>query len=123
MPTSIAPPPEGSHTAFSQLCSPGVNVSCLDGIEEEFSHTHALHVDEMGLEQGLRGLKALSPNFNHSPIWELQGKEGKETNGMDGCQGTPQSCGFSQGKSTLQTRASLVPQQWEGFFPTREVLP
>lgn len=50
---------------------PGVDVGCLNGVEEELGHAHALHVDEVRLKQGLRGLKALSSHLDHTAIWQL----------------------------------------------------
>lgn len=54
------------------LASPGVYVGCLDGVEEELSHSDTLHVDEVGLEQSLRGLKPLSSHLDHTTIWQLE---------------------------------------------------
>lgn len=52
--------------------SPGVDISCLDGVEEKLSHPNTLHVDEVGLEQSLRGLKALPSHLDHTAIWQLR---------------------------------------------------
>ena len=60
------------YTIALLLASPGVYVGCLDGIEEEFSHSDALHVDEVGLEQSLRGLKTLSAHLDHTTVWQLE---------------------------------------------------
>lgn len=57
---------------------PGVDVGRLDGVEEELGHTHALHVDEVRLEQGLRGLEAFSSHLDHTAVWQLH------TRGRDG---------------------------------------
>ena len=62
----------GSTVCTRLLASPGVYISCLDGVEEEFSHSDTLHVDEVGLEQSLRGLKPLSSHLDHTAIWQLE---------------------------------------------------
>lgn len=54
------------------LDPPGVYISRLDGVEEELGHSDALHVDEVGLEQSLRGLKPLSSHLDHTTIWQLE---------------------------------------------------
>lgn len=54
------------------LDSPSVYVSCLDGVKEELGHSDTLHVDEVGLEQSLRGLKPLSSHLDHTTIWQLE---------------------------------------------------
>lgn len=66
------------------LASPGVYVSCLDGVEEEFSHSNPLHVDEVGLEQSLGGLKALSAHLDHTTVWQLEmcGKDERKRDGI-----------------------------------------
>lgn len=51
--------------------SPGVYISCLDGVEEELSNSNTLNIDEVGLEQSLRSLKALSSHLDHTTIWQL----------------------------------------------------
>ena len=56
------------------LASPGVYVGGLDGVEEQLGHSDTLHVDEVGLEQSLGGLKALSAHLDHTTIWQLQGE-------------------------------------------------
>lgn len=50
---------------------PGVYISCLDGVEEELGHSDTLYIDEVRLEQSLRGLKALSSHLDHTTIWQL----------------------------------------------------
>lgn len=52
--------------------SPGVYIGGLDGVGEELGHSDALHVDEVGLEQSLRGLKPLSSHLDHTTIWQLE---------------------------------------------------
>lgn len=54
------------------LALPGVYVGCLDGVEEQLGHSDTLHVDEVGLEQSLRGLKPLSTHLDHTAIWQLE---------------------------------------------------
>lgn len=58
---------------------PGIDVGSLDGVEEELGHAHALHVDEVRLEQSLRGLEALSSHLDHTAVWQLHmcGWEGR----------------------------------------------
>lgn len=60
-----------------QKISPSINVGCLDGVEQQLSDANTFYVDEMGLEQGLRGFKAFSSYFNNPAIRKLQ--NGKET--------------------------------------------
>lgn len=62
------------YTVDSCTCgfSPGVYVSCLDGVEEKFSHSDPLHVDEVRLEQSLGGLEPLSSHLDHTAIWQLE---------------------------------------------------
>lgn len=64
--------------------SPGVDISGLDGVEEKLSNSDALHVDEVGLEQSLGGLKALSPHLDHTAIWQLEmcGRDEMKREGM-----------------------------------------
>lgn len=52
--------------------SPGVDVSRLDGVEEQLGHAHALHVDEVRLEEGLGRLEALAAHLDHTAVWQLQ---------------------------------------------------
>lgn len=40
----------------------------LYGVEDELSDPLAFHVDEVRLEQRLRGFKPLAPHFDHSPV-------------------------------------------------------
>lgn len=54
------------------LASPGIYVGRLDSVEEELGHSDTLHIDEVGLEQGLRGLKPLSSHLDHTTIWQLE---------------------------------------------------
>lgn len=63
-------------TFASLFHSPGVDISRLDGVEEKLSHPNTLHVDEVGLEQSLRGLKPLPSHLDHTAIWQL-GKCGR----------------------------------------------
>lgn len=56
------------------LVSPGVNISCLDGVKEELSHSDTFNVDEVGLEQSLWGLKPLSSHLDHTTIWQLEAR-------------------------------------------------
>lgn len=69
------------------MASPGVYIGCLDGVEEELGHSDTLHVDEVGLEQSLGGLKPLSSHLDHTTIWQLEmcgrnemKREGKKEN-------------------------------------------
>lgn len=62
----------GYYGVLDSWVSPGVYVSGLNGVEEEFGHSDALHVDEVGLEQSLGGLKALSSHLDHTAIWQLE---------------------------------------------------
>lgn len=54
------------------LKRPGVDVGCLDGVEEQFSYTHSLHVNEVRLEQSFRSLETLAAHFNQPPVRQLQ---------------------------------------------------
>lgn len=56
--------------------SPGVDVGRLDGVKEELGHTDPLHVDQVGLEQSLWGLKALPTHLNDPAIRQLWVKMG-----------------------------------------------
>lgn len=58
-------------SARFRFASPGVDIGRLDGVEEELSHSDTLHVDEVGLEQSLRGLESLSSHLDHTTIWQL----------------------------------------------------
>lgn len=50
---------------------PCVHVCCLDGIEEELSDSHSIHVDQVRLEECLRSPKALSSNLHSTTIGKL----------------------------------------------------
>lgn len=54
------------------LASPGIYVGRLDSVEEELSHSDTLHIDEVGLEQSLGGLKPLPSYLDHTTIWQLE---------------------------------------------------
>lgn len=75
--------------------SPGVNVSCLDGVEEEFSHSDPLHVDEVRLEQSLGGLEPLSSHLDHTAIWQLEMCGRDEMKRGDEEHDTTEETGFS----------------------------
>lgn len=65
--------PNGDQTGRASLFhSPGVDISRLDGVKEKLSHPNTLHVDEVGLEQSLRGLKPLPSHLDHTAIWQLR---------------------------------------------------
>lgn len=51
--------------------SPGVDVGRLDGVEEQLGHAHALHVDQVGLEEGLGRLKPLAADLDDPAVREL----------------------------------------------------
>lgn len=57
--------------------SPGVDISRLDGVKEKLSYPDTLHVNEVGLEQSLRGLEPLPSHLDHTAIWQL-GKRGRD---------------------------------------------
>ena len=54
---------------FIQLWS-HINVSSLDGRKHQLSHSLALLVDEVGLEQSLTRLEPLPPHLDHPPVWQ-----------------------------------------------------
>ena len=58
--------------------SPGVDVGRVDGVEEQLGHSDPLHVDQVGLEESLGGLKALPTHLNHPAVRQLWGREGEE---------------------------------------------
>ncbi len=41
--------------------SPGVDVRCMNGVEEKLSHADPFHVNEVGLEQSFWGASNRSP--------------------------------------------------------------
>ncbi len=43
----------------------------MDGVEEQFSYTHSLHINEVRLEQSLRSLEPLAAHFNHPTVRQL----------------------------------------------------
>lgn len=70
-----------SRTTFSNCAywvrrlKPEVNVCSLDGVEQQLGHSCSLHVDEVRLEQGLRGSEPLSTYVHLSAIRELHQTE------------------------------------------------
>ena len=52
---------------------PRVHVCCLDGVEEELSHSYPIHVDQVRLEQSLRSTEALSSDLHSATVGELCG--------------------------------------------------
>lgn len=57
---------------------PGVDVCCIDGVEEELCHPDSLHVDEVGLEQSLRGFEPLPSHLDHPAVGELGTQKGDQ---------------------------------------------
>ena len=49
-----------------------VNVGWLDGVEQQLGHAHTVHVDEMRLEQCLRGSEPLPSHLDHTAVWQLE---------------------------------------------------
>lgn len=80
-------------TAFR---SPGVDIGRLDGVEEQLSHPNTLHVDEVGLEQSLRGLEPLPSHLDHAAIWQL-GKRGLGSGWKEGERGRERTPVMVQG--------------------------
>ena len=56
---------------------PGVDISSLDGVEEQLGHPRPFNVDEVRLEEDLGSLKPLTSQFHHSAIRKLwRGRNG-----------------------------------------------
>lgn len=49
----------------------GVQVSLVDTIEQLLVDTSTLNINEVGLEEGLRGLEPLTSDLDHTAIREL----------------------------------------------------
>ncbi len=52
--------------------SPGVDVRCMNGVEEKLSHADPFHVNEVGLEQSFWGLEPLPSHLNNPAVRELE---------------------------------------------------
>ena len=55
------------HDVLVQL-GPDVDVAALDGVEQQLGNALALHIDEVGLEKSLWGLKPLPTNLSNNQI-------------------------------------------------------
>lgn len=85
---------------FRRSHLPGVDVGRLDGVEEQLGHAHALHVDQVGLEQRLRGLEPLPPHLDHPAVRELRGRGGLRVQ-----------------RSKVGTRGAGPGRAWSGQYP------
>ena len=51
---------------------PEVDVCGLDGVKQQLGHSGPLHVDQVRLEQSLRGPEAFSTHLHLPPVRQLQ---------------------------------------------------
>lgn len=72
-----------SYQLLEKWSSPGVNVCCLNGVEEKFGHSDPFHVNEVRLEESFWGLEALPSDLNNPAVRELENREYKNIKALN----------------------------------------